>query len=113
VSSGNANFTYYSCVREPSSGRILDKRIESLTNMTISHCLEDCAAYKYAGVEYASECWCGNELDFVGNVGATPGANVSDSECSSTCTGNSSEFCGAGLRLSVYYFDVEKAAANE
>lgn len=114
VNPGNANFTYYSCVQEPSAGRVLDKLVENgVTNMTIAHCLEICAAYKYAGVEYASECWCGDAIDFVGNEGATPGGNVSDSECSFTCKGNSSEFCGAGLRLSLYYFDVEKALADE
>ncbi|KAJ9144046.1 WSC-domain-containing protein [Pleurostoma richardsiae] len=110
---GNVNFTYYGCVSEPSSGRIVPQLVADDTeDMTIETCLSLCWMYNYAGVEYGSECWCGNALDFAGYTGATPGANVSDSECSFTCPGNSSEYCGAGLRLSMYWFDIDKAMAN-
>lgn len=84
--------------------------------MTIPKCLSRCSAYKYAGVEYGRECWCGNTVNFNGTVkegsGGTVGKNVSNSECSFKCPGNSSEFCGAGSRLSLYYFDFAKAARN-
>jgi WSC domain len=68
--------------------------------------------YQYAGVEYGRECWCGNSLNFNGNPGATPGQNVSDSQCNFECPGNSSEFCGAGVRLNLYWFDLQKSLAN-
>lgn len=83
--------------------------------MTIDKCLSNCYAYKYAGVEYGRECWCSNSLNWAGNSGATPGANltnVGNKDCGFTCPGNGSQYCGAGSRLSLYYFDFAKAAKN-
>lgn len=104
VSNGNANFTYYSCVSEPSNGRLLDNQPLNSVNMTIELCLKTCYNYQWAGVEYGQECWCGNTLNLNGDGGAgsTPGKNVSDSECSFLCPGNQTEYCGAGVRLSLY-----------
>ncbi|KAB5511496.1 WSC domain-containing protein [Coniochaeta sp. 2T2.1] len=100
---GNVNFTYYHCVAEPSSGRVLNKLVSNLATATVESCLQSCWMYKYAGIEYGSECWCGDgPLNFAGNTGATPGGNVSDTLCNKPCKGNSSEFCGAGLKLSLY-----------
>lgn len=99
---GNVNFTYYHCVSEPSSGRLLSKLISNSATATVESCLQDCWQYKFAGIEYRGECYCGDTLNWAGNTGATPGANVSESQCSMTCRGNTSEFCGAGLRLNLY-----------
>ena len=72
--------------------------------------------YAYAGVEYGRECWCGSKLNIAGDAGATPAANVTEStpgdECDFVCPGNSSEFCGSGGKLSLFWFDSVKAAAN-
>ncbi|PVH86433.1 WSC-domain-containing protein [Cadophora sp. DSE1049] len=113
TSQGNVNFTYYSCVSEPSAGRLLPTQVENnATAMTISKCLSKCWNYQYAGVEYGQECWCGNSLNTAGNAGATPSANLTDSKCSFKCPGNSSEFCGAGGAMNLYWFDLEKAVRN-
>lgn len=80
--------------------------------MTIDRCLSQCSQYKYAGVEYGRECWCGDTINFNGTLAPIPGKNVSDTECSYTCPGNSSQFCGAGNRINLYWFDFVKAAAN-
>ncbi|KAG4434028.1 hypothetical protein IFR05_010482 [Cadophora sp. M221] len=113
TSTGNVNFTYYSCVSEPSSGRLLPTQIENnATSMTIEKCLSRCWNYKYAGVEYGQECWCGNTLNLAGNAGATPSANLTDGGCGFKCPGNSSEFCGAGGAMNLYWFDLVKAVAN-
>jgi hypothetical protein len=56
TSQGNVNFTYYSCLSEPSSGRALQKQVENNgTYMTIEKCLSNCWMYQYAGVEYGRE----------------------------------------------------------
>ena len=48
------------------------------------------------GVEFAQECYCNND-------GPTNGAaKVSDGECSMTCKGDKTQFCGAGSRINVY-----------
>ncbi|KAK6582207.1 hypothetical protein PZA11_004615 [Diplocarpon coronariae] len=115
TSSGNVNYTYYSCISEPSAGRLLPSQVDNnATSMSIERCLGRCGprGYKYVGVEYGVECWCGNTLNLAGNAGATPARNVSDSQCSFKCPGNATEFCGAGSRLNLYYYDFAKAAAN-
>jgi hypothetical protein len=100
---GNTNFTYYSCVREPSAGRLLPKQVfNDGVNMTIDACLERCWNYNYSGVEYGRECWCGDQLNLVGNTGATAGYNVTDSECSFRCPGDNNVYCGAGSRMNLY-----------
>lgn len=103
VFEGNTNFTSYSCVREPSAGRLLPRQIfNDGANMTINACLERCWNFNYAGVEYGRECWCGDKLNLAGNTGATPGRNVTSSECSFLCPGDKNVYCGAGSRMSLY-----------
>lgn len=100
---GNQNFTYYSCVEEPSAGRLMDDQIyNNGDNMTIKSCLERCWEYDWAGVEYGRECWCGDKLNLEGETDATPGKNVTDSECSFLCPGDDMAYCGAASRLSLY-----------
>lgn len=61
--------------------------------MTIETCTAYCskAGYSLAGLEYADECYCGNEL----RLGPS-------NNCNMACSGNSAETCGGGNALSVY-----------
>lgn len=105
VIEGNTNFTYYSCVQEPSRGRLLPRQLfNDGVNMTIPACLERCWNFNYAGVEYGRECWCGDALNLVGEVNndAVPGKNVTDSQCSFLCPGDNKSYCGAGSKMSLY-----------
>ena len=63
--------------------------------MTLEACQAFCSAYTYFGVEYSRECYCGNSLN-AGSVAAPA------TDCSMTCMGAPSQYCGAGNRLSVY-----------
>ncbi|KAF5006235.1 hypothetical protein FDECE_7395 [Fusarium decemcellulare] len=100
---GNKNFTMYSCVSEPSNGRLLPRQmLNDGDTMTIDTCLEKCWMYRFAGVEYGRECWCGNSINWEGNSGATPGKNVTMSDCNFRCPGDNLSFCGAGSRINMY-----------
>ncbi|KAM4065728.1 WSC domain-containing protein [Hirsutella rhossiliensis] len=100
---GNANFTFYSCVLEPSNGRLLELQVlDDGKNMTIDRCLRKCWSYSWAGVEYGRECWCGDKLNLAGIDGATPGKNVTKTECDMLCPGDKKVYCGAGVRMSLY-----------
>ena len=113
VDEGNKNFTYYSCVQEPSAGRLLgDQIFNNGTHMTIDKCLERCWDFNYAGVEYGRECWCGDKLDFNGNAGATPGKNVTDDKCWFLCPGDDMKYCGSGGHMSLYVLK-ELAGSDE
>ncbi|KAK1239930.1 hypothetical protein MKX08_007372 [Trichoderma sp. CBMAI-0020] len=100
---GDKNYTYYGCVSEPSAGKLMDNQVyNNDTTMTPQVCLSHCEEYKYAGVEYGQECWCGNTLNLAGWSGATPGKNVSSSQCNMVCPGNATEYCGTGNILQLY-----------
>ncbi|KAF2677059.1 WSC-domain-containing protein, partial [Lentithecium fluviatile CBS 122367] len=67
-------------------------------NMSAASCTAACAAsnFKYAGTEYAGECFCGNAL---GN-----GHTKQDEGCDMACNGAPSEMCGGANRINVYEF---------
>lgn len=69
--------------------------------MTIELCLAACqaAGYKIAGLEYSTQCYCGNEF---ANGGAL--ASDGDAQCNMPCAGNAAETCGGPDRLNVYFF---------
>jgi len=82
---------------------VLSNLIEGSDLMTVNRCLTQCTQFEFAGIEYGRECWCSNTLNLAGNPGATPGFNATASDCSFRCPGsNNSEYCGAGLRLTMY-----------
>ncbi|KAJ7173130.1 glyoxal oxidase N-terminus-domain-containing protein [Mycena crocata] len=89
------------CVREPSSGRTLTGYSFSSPSMTVTSCVAECNSrnFKYAGIEYANECWCGNTFE----GGSAGGGSIAGSaECNMACAGDSTQTCGAGNRLSTY-----------
>lgn len=68
------------------------------TEMTLESCADFCSGHKYFGTEYGGECYCGNDLD--------PSSDSADqTDCSMRCTGDETELCGAGNRLSLYSTD--------
>jgi hypothetical protein len=89
------NYDWYGCQTEATGMRALSAATFASDEMTLEACQAYCSAYTYFGVEYARECYCGNSLN-AGSV-AAPAA-----DCSMTCSGESSQYCGAGNRLSVY-----------
>lgn len=88
-------YNYTGCYTEGSNGRALGASSNVSENMTVENCAAFCKGFKYFGIEYSSECYC----DDVVRVGS---AKVEETECSMTCSGNGSEICGAGNRLTLY-----------
>lgn len=65
--------------------------------MTVEMCASACTSnYKLAGLEYGSQCFCGN------SISPSRGVKVDDSQCGQTCQGDPTEFCGRDLHLTVY-----------
>ena len=66
--------------------------------MTIEKCQTFCSSstnnYGLAGLEYGSQCYCGNGLQ--------SGSSLGQKNCNTPCKGNSSEICGGSSALSVY-----------
>ncbi|KAL2393243.1 hypothetical protein ABEF93_001754 [Exophiala dermatitidis] len=92
-SGGNA--TYQGCFAEANVGKALTPSYTSATNMSLESCAASCQKGNYAlfGTEYSQECYCGNTITT---------AQVGQGNCSSFCTGDKTEFCGGGSRLSIW-----------
>jgi len=90
-------WTYKGCWIDNVYGPVLQRLADNAT-MTLESCTNACmaAGYSIAGLEYSTQCNCGNQIAEAGALAQQ------DSDCSMTCGGNQNEICGAGNRLSVY-----------
>ncbi|QIW95400.1 hypothetical protein AMS68_000918 [Peltaster fructicola] len=100
VNPGPPGWTSYGCYAEGSTrtlANLYDVPGGSAKNMSVAACTSVCGAngYSLAGVEYASQCFCDNYI-------SSAATNASASDCNMVCSGNSTEFCGAGNRLNLY-----------
>jgi hypothetical protein len=90
------NWTSIGCWTDSADSRALAAAIPPLgVNNTVEACAVACTGHNFFGVEYGDECYCG---DAVGKTSLLADA----ADCSMTCAGNATEFCGAGNRLNVY-----------
>ena len=73
-------------------------KITNWANNTPTRCLSACRkqGYRLAGVQYASHCFCGNQL--AGRAKMAPRS----SDCNMRCTGDKTAFCGGSWRMNIY-----------
>lgn len=99
------NYSYQGCFNDSTSARAL-KSTElygtSSNNMTHEKCLAFCSSYTYFGLEYGQECYCGNSLS---NNSQNQTGACGAASCNMPCAGTANETCGAGSRLTLYYFN--------
>ncbi|KAG9658955.1 WSC domain protein, partial [Aureobasidium melanogenum] len=91
---------YVGCAPDSVSSRTLNGSTYMSSDMTVESCLSYCKGkgLNYAGLEYATQCYCGSSLP----AALEPTAGVLGN-CFSPCAGNSSQYCGGASRLSIYY----------
>ncbi|KAI1310047.1 heme peroxidase [Xylaria venustula] len=91
------NFTLVGCNTEPTAAgvRALSGASYVYDGMTLESCMTNCTGYYYFGTEYGRECYCGNKL-------SPSSTNVTLDECNIVCSGDKTEYCGAGDRLELY-----------
>jgi hypothetical protein len=73
--------------------RTLSSASTSANNMTPQVCSNFCSSYRFYGVEYSSECYCGNSI---------ASSAVVASNCTDTCAGISSQICGGGWAMNIF-----------
>jgi hypothetical protein len=90
---------YIGCFRDgvrpdTTTGRDLSGAMIRDNNMTPDLCIKTCSekGFTYAGVQYSSYCYCGNEY---GSFGKSDG-------CSMQCTGDKTKICGGSWANSLY-----------
>jgi len=91
-------YKYIGCGTDAAT-RTLSGASTSSGTMTVQSCITYCKGkgYSYAGLEYASQCYCGNSvaaamMPVTGQLGA----------CDMNCAGNSTQMCGGPNALSLY-----------
>lgn len=91
-------WSYGGCWVDNKYGRILQNMNADSTTMTIETCVGACKAggYSIAGLEYSTQCFCGNNIIQNGALAAA------DSNCAMTCGGNAGEICGGPNLMSIY-----------
>ncbi|KAH8205158.1 hypothetical protein TruAng_000723 [Truncatella angustata] len=97
----STDWTYKSCFMEPQWGRALSNLVKADDRLTINMCLDACksANYKFAGLEYGRECWCGNTMADGLEDASDPACVM---QCDMVCGGNSSQICGGRATISMY-----------
>ena len=85
------------CMIDAKTIRVLPNYMGSKSSNTPQSCMELCSlkGYLYAGVEYGSECYCGNEVPSYARL-------TQDSECHYGCAGDKNQMCGGSGRINVY-----------
>jgi hypothetical protein len=73
--------------------------------VTSTGCIEYCgkAGFRFAGTEYAGQCFCGNKMEGSSKIAAD--------KCDMKCEGDVSQICGGSSALSVY--ETASAAASK
>ena len=71
--------------------------IENKSLMTIEMCIQYCYIknFKYAGVQFGYQCFCGNSEVRIFGI-------VPETECNQVCVGNFNQICGDSNRNSIY-----------
>ncbi|WWC88965.1 uncharacterized protein L201_003880 [Kwoniella dendrophila CBS 6074] len=91
------NFKYQGCIKEV-TGRALTSNSLVNPSMTIDMCTSFCktAGYTLAGIEYGSECYCGNSF----SNGAS--ASALSTQCNMQCPGNNKQNCGGPSAVALW-----------
>jgi hypothetical protein len=89
---------YHGCWVDEKYGRILPTQLPDSNSLTVESCISSCqtAGYSISGMEYASQCFCGDEIIEGGALAQQ------DTDCNMACSGSSSEMCGGPSRMSIY-----------
>ncbi|KAF4630464.1 hypothetical protein G7Y89_g7678 [Cudoniella acicularis] len=99
LSNGSSEYLYLGCYFD-GGGRQLQKEFNSATNEN-GQCQTTCfnAGYMFAGTEYHTECWCGNNAPSASKYSAE-----SLKECSFSCPGDVTQACGGpATYISIFY----------
>ncbi|KAK9366097.1 WSC domain-containing protein [Lipomyces kononenkoae] len=99
LSNGSAQYLYLGCYLD-TSGRQLQQEYSNTTNDN-GWCQSKCLAggYTFAGTEYSTECWCGNNPPSVSKF-----TDESLKLCSMQCPGDLTQACGGvGGYIGIYY----------
>ena len=91
-----SDFVCGQCIMDSGRDRLFEHQHKFSRNRPQT-CIEFChgSGYKYAGVQFGNQCFCGNSLP--------PASRITDStECNMKCPGDKRYMCGGFDRMNVY-----------
>jgi len=90
-----AGYTFLGCYLD-STNRTLTKQLSDVSS--VEACISGCSSsgYRYAGLEYYSQCFCDNQIV---NNGPTI---INAQNCNYACNGSPSQTCGGSNALQIY-----------
>ncbi|KAI9436641.1 WSC domain-containing protein [Lactarius indigo] len=92
---------YVGCFNDSNDARVLTvQKPVGQHNNSVERCTDACkeGGYSLAGVEFAQQCWCDNNIN-------NGGTQIDTKNCMLACSGNSSEICGGANSLVMYVAD--------
>ncbi|KAF2005544.1 WSC domain protein [Amniculicola lignicola CBS 123094] len=103
------SWEYVGCGSDDLNERTFSSTSIASDDMTVEKCVDYCSSqgYTFAGLEYSKECYCGNSLA----PSRAPKLGIFGG-CTMDCAGNSTQFCGAGLQLSIYHACTTSSCQN-
>jgi hypothetical protein len=93
------------CYTDHHADRTLHSASTNSDSMSVEYCANFCSRYLYFGVEYKTQCYCGDSI-------ASTGVLALSSNCNTPCQGDSSEICGGSWRLNMYEFGAGSATST-
>ena len=101
-----AEWSYHGCWTDEGD-RQLGGASSHQDDMTPSKCISFCESggYSFAGVEYARECFCGQNLK-------VKSVKKDDKECNMACMGDGNVKCGGTNRLNVFTSGAPQIVTN-
>ncbi|KAL8730328.1 MAG: hypothetical protein Q9181_004697 [Wetmoreana brouardii] len=90
-----SGYDYQGCYTDSTNARVLTGRSSTSSTMSYQTCSSYCSGYTYWGVEYGSQCYCGNAF-------SNPTSSAPASDCSFKCAGDNTQVCGAGNRMNLF-----------
>ncbi|KAF2842163.1 WSC-domain-containing protein [Patellaria atrata CBS 101060] len=96
------DYKYVGCYSEvPGQRALTGKTVTVPANMnSIGYCMAGCTGFKYFGVEYKNECYCGNTI--YQSATYVPGDDPDSTGCNAICAGNQTQYCGGGWKQNIY-----------
>ncbi|KAK4452274.1 putative fungistatic metabolite [Podospora aff. communis PSN243] len=88
-------YAFAGCWTEAVGIRALSAAGFAYDGMTLETCMGNCTGFDYWGTEYGRECYCANSLH-------NSSQQAPAEDCSMLCSGDQTEYCGAGNRIELY-----------
>ncbi|KAF2640189.1 Pyrrolo-quinoline quinone [Massarina eburnea CBS 473.64] len=98
------SYNFIGCYAEQ-GGKTVSQKSTTSNGMTVEFCAAFCMGYKYFGLEFLSECYCGAVLNSLSML-------VNRSQCGMPCKGSNSEYCGGSSRMQVYQLNGTSSSAS-